>query len=264
VISRINRTDSLFGTVTPENFALYAQGQGPLTTSGNEAGAFVRTRDDLDDPDVQIHCVPTLFFDEGLRPGDGHGISLAANPSCPLSRGLLRLVSPEPTAKPWFIHNYYAEQADMEAAKGALRAIFEILATEPLAERITEFALAPAGDSDAEFEEFSRLNTQTAYHPVGSCRMGTDDWRGRRPRAPGPRRRRTAGGRRVDLPVRSERQHERAGDRSGREGRRRDPRPPSARRGGHPAASGRRAAVTSGPALHVVEDPPAAGGCDRP
>ncbi len=175
VIARINRDDSLFGLATPENFELFAQGQGPLTTSGNEAGAFVRTRDGLDDPDVQIHCVPTLFLDEGLRPGDGHGVSLAANPSRPLSRGLLRLASPEPTAKPWFIHNYYAEREDMEAAKRALRTVFEILATEPLAERISGFALAPDGDSDAEFESFIRLNTQTAYHPVGSCRMGTDD-----------------------------------------------------------------------------------------
>ncbi|HUK97975.1 MAG TPA: GMC family oxidoreductase N-terminal domain-containing protein, partial [Gaiellaceae bacterium] len=62
-------TDSptLFGTFTPENFALlYDEGRGPLTSNIPEAGGFFRSRDDLDAPDIEFHFAPSMFFDEGL------------------------------------------------------------------------------------------------------------------------------------------------------------------------------------------------------
>ena len=168
--------DSLFGAFTEPNLALFAEGRGPLTSSGNEAGGYLRTRPDLAEPDVQLHCVPGLFFDEGLRPGVGHGLTIGANISRPKSRGYLRLASPDVTAKPLIVHNYLAERADLDATVAALRAITGIIAQEPLRQRLGDAAQAPAPDADdAAVEAYVRAHTQTAYHPVGSCRMGTDE-----------------------------------------------------------------------------------------
>jgi choline dehydrogenase len=172
---RLSTEDSLFGAFTPENLALLAEGRGPLSSNGNEAGGFLRTHAGVEEPDVQLHLIPGLFFDEGLRPGDGHGVSIAANVSRPRSRGFLRLVSPEPTTKPMIVHNYLAEPEDFAAMAAAVRAIVAIAGTGPLAERISGPALAPASDAEEDIAAFVRAHCQTTYHPCGSCRMGTDE-----------------------------------------------------------------------------------------
>ena len=64
---------TLFGTFTPENFALLNnEGRGPLTSNIPEAGGFFRTRDELEAPDVEFHFAPSMFFDQGLTaPSEG-------------------------------------------------------------------------------------------------------------------------------------------------------------------------------------------------
>ena len=68
----IDEEISLFGALNEENLALFeAEGRGPLTSNVAEAGGFMRTRDDLEAPDVQLHFAPARFQSEGLVPGDG-------------------------------------------------------------------------------------------------------------------------------------------------------------------------------------------------
>src|SRR5215211_5245988 len=75
----IDEEVSLFGALNEENLALFeAEGRGPLTSNVAEAGGFLRTRDDLGAPDVQLHFAPARFQSEGLVPGDGHGFALGA------------------------------------------------------------------------------------------------------------------------------------------------------------------------------------------
>jgi choline dehydrogenase-like flavoprotein len=70
---------TLFGAFTPDNLALLQnEGRGPLSSNIPEAGAFLRTRDDLPAPDVEFHYAPSIFFDEGLNaPAEG-GIAPSA------------------------------------------------------------------------------------------------------------------------------------------------------------------------------------------
>jgi choline dehydrogenase len=82
--------------------------------------------------------------------------------------------SPEPTAKPMIVHNYYEDPDDMRTAVDGVRAVMEIARHSPLAECITGVRNLPASDSDADIEEHVRETTQTLYHPVGTCRMGAD------------------------------------------------------------------------------------------
>ena len=90
------------------------------------------------------------------------------------SRGYVAVGSPDPTAKPIIVHNYYDDADDLRTAIDGVRAVMEIARQSPLAECISAPLFAPASDTDADIEAHVRTTTQTLYHPVGTCRMGSD------------------------------------------------------------------------------------------
>jgi choline dehydrogenase len=165
---------SLFGALNDENLARFQAGEGPLTSNVAEVGGFLRTREDLPAPDVQLHFAPAVFAGEGLAPAQAHGLSGGACVLHPASRGYVAVGSPDPTAKPIIVHNYYDDPADLRTAVDGLRTVMEISRQEPLAGWISGPDTVPASDSDADLEEHVRSTTQTLYHPVGTCRMGSD------------------------------------------------------------------------------------------
>jgi choline dehydrogenase len=171
-----SREDSLLGAMTPENLARFvSERQGPLTSNGAESGGFVRSRTGLDAPDIQLHCVPALVLHEGLLPPHAHGFIVAANAAKPLSRGYLRLVSPDPTAKPLIITNLYAEAEDLRVQIEGVRVCMEIARTEPLADWVAAPYNVPVSDSDEDIIAFARAYGHTVWHPVGTCKMGVDE-----------------------------------------------------------------------------------------
>ena len=92
----------------------------------------------------------------------------------PASRGTVGLLSPDPTAKPWILHNYYAEDSDMRAMVDGLRLALEIGRAPALAQFAKRPYYMPEGDSDQQLRAYIRQQTFTLYHPVGTCRMGSD------------------------------------------------------------------------------------------
>jgi choline dehydrogenase len=171
-----DREDSLFGALNDENLARWeSEGQGPLTSNIAEAGGFVRTRDGLDAPDIQFHFAPAIFDNEGLVPGQAHGLSIGACVVKPKSRGYVALVSPDPTTKPLIVHNYFAEEEDVQSMVAGVRMCMEIAATEPLKSCVSGPQTVAASASDADILTHIRQKTFTLYHPVGTCKMGTDE-----------------------------------------------------------------------------------------
>ena len=125
----IDEEISLFGAMNEENLALFeAEGRGPLTSNVAEAGGFIRTRDDLEAPDIQLHFAPARFQSEGLVPGDGHGFAIGACVLQPKSRGFVVLGSPDPTAKPLIVHNYLQDPDDVASMVAGVRTSLEICA----------------------------------------------------------------------------------------------------------------------------------------
>jgi choline dehydrogenase len=167
--------DSLFGAMSEQNLGRFANGEGPLTSNVIESGGFVRTREDLDAPDIQLQFVAALFLDEGLVPPQEHGLTLGATLLKPQSRGMVALASPDPTAKPLIFHNYYAEPEDLRSQVAGVRLTMKIAGTEPLASRISAPLRTAVSDSDDDIEVFIRAHAQTTYHPVGTCKMGVDE-----------------------------------------------------------------------------------------
>ena len=165
---------SLKDALNDANLAMWMQGQGPLTSNIGENGGFARTRGDLPAPDVQFHMVPVVFEQEGLLAPPAHGFTLSACVLKPRSRGMVAVTTPDPTGKPYIVHGYYTEPEDMASAVAGLRMVMNFCRAEPLARYAETPNMAPASDSEEDLEAHIRANCQTIYHPVGTCRMGSD------------------------------------------------------------------------------------------
>ncbi|RZQ65277.1 GMC family oxidoreductase [Amycolatopsis suaedae] len=150
--------------------------RGPLTSNVGEAGGFMSTLDGLPAPNMQFHVAPTLFYDNGLREPTVNGFTSAATLVEVHSRGRLRLRSGHPLWRPELDPAYYAEPADFEAMLAGLRVLMEIGSTGPLARFLDRPFLPERLDLDDDaLAEHTRRWTQTLYHPVGTCAMGTDE-----------------------------------------------------------------------------------------
>jgi len=149
---------------------------GPLTSTVAEAFAFVRSRPGLPAADLQFHFAPAYFVDNGFEEYDGHAITFGPVLVSPRSRGSLRLRSADPAAKPRLLTNTLAEPEDMASLVAGVRLAREIAAAGPLASVTGREIYPGAGiDTDEEIAEDVRRRVELLYHPVGTCRMGSDD-----------------------------------------------------------------------------------------
>ena len=166
--------ETLISAETDENIALLEdEGRGPLTSNVAEAGGFMRTREELDAPDIQFHAAPVMFHDEGLGAPMDDGYAWGACLLRPTSRGAVTLRSTLPSARPRILHNYYDTEDDRAAMIAGLRRSLEIGAQPALRRHQREPFTCPASDSDEDLLAHMRAYTQTLYHPVGTCAMGS-------------------------------------------------------------------------------------------
>ena len=149
---------------------------GPLTSSVAEALAFVRSRAGLAQPDLQFHFAPAYFVDNGDGEYDGHAITMGPALVGPRSRGRLRLRSADPTDKPRIQTNSLAEAEDVAALVAGTRRAREIAAAEPFASVLgREIFPGPDVESDEDLAADLRRRVELLYHPVGTCKMGSDE-----------------------------------------------------------------------------------------
>ncbi|HEV8556454.1 MAG TPA: GMC family oxidoreductase N-terminal domain-containing protein [Actinophytocola sp.] len=152
-------------------------GRGPFASNIGEAGAFFPTRDDLPAPDMQIHVAPSLFYDNGMHEPTDRGFTAGATLVNVASRGRLRLRSDDPRWRPEIDPRYYEDPRDFDAMLAGVRALIEIGTKQPIA-RYLDKPFKPAklaNLTDDELADHIREVTQTLYHPVGTCAMGTGD-----------------------------------------------------------------------------------------
>jgi choline dehydrogenase-like flavoprotein len=164
---------TLFGTFTPENFALLQeQGRGPLTSNIPEAGGFFRTRPELEAPDVEFHFAPSMFFDEGLTAPSEGGYCFGAVVVKPTSRGRVMLRAPLPDSKPRVLCNFLTTEEDRRSLIDGTRIALEIAAQPALkAVERSPFSV-PASSSDEDILAWARQAGQSVYHPTSTCAMG--------------------------------------------------------------------------------------------
>jgi choline dehydrogenase-like flavoprotein len=158
----------------PGYFQWRKHGKGLLTTNYAEAGAFFRSRDGLERPDIQLHFVNGLVDDHARRLHHGYGVSCHVAAIRPRSRGTVRLRSADPAAPPRIDPNYLATDADLETLLAGVKVAREIMGGAPLDRHRGEELFAD-GRSDEALVAQIRNRADTLYHPVGTCRMGHDE-----------------------------------------------------------------------------------------
>ena len=153
---------------------LFKQGLG--ATNHFEACAFIRSRAGVEYPDIQYHFLPVAIRYDGKSPVRSHGFQVHVGPMRSESRGWVRLWSSDPAEAPRILFNYLTAPSDMEDFRTCLRLTREIFAQsafDPF--RGTEITPGAALQSDDELDGFIREHVESAYHPSGTCRMGSAD-----------------------------------------------------------------------------------------
>lgn len=151
--------------------------RGPFTSNVGEGGAFVRSDPSLAAPDVQYHFAPTFFLGHGSRNPPGEpGYTVAGLVMTPASRGTVTLASPDPHAKPLVDPRYFSDPdgEDLRRTIWTFR-LGQRIADARAFDGLNGGPYEPARvlTTDAEIGPFLRAHSETLYHPVGTCKMGT-------------------------------------------------------------------------------------------
>jgi choline dehydrogenase len=146
---------------------------GPLMTGAGPIGLFVKTRPELDSPDVQYQ------FLAGSTPKIGDpmhkfpGCTLVAIPCRPESRGWLRVTSPDPTKPPAMQPNYLSTQNDRDTIVAGLKVTRKIFATPAMQKYVTEEVFpGPQATTDEDLLNHVRATSGTTFHQTSTCMMG--------------------------------------------------------------------------------------------
>lgn len=152
--------------------------RGPLTSNVAEAAAFVRSDPALAAPDLELIFAPVPFENEGLTRPSFAGFTVATVLLQPRSAGSVRLRSPVPADPPLIDPGFLTdpEGEDHRLVLHGIRLARRIAAAEPLAALAADERLPGAAlTTDDQLADHIRTQSQTLYHPVGTCRMGDDE-----------------------------------------------------------------------------------------
>jgi choline dehydrogenase len=170
------RPVSLASAESLGNLARYLLfGRGPLTSNVGEALAFIRTRDGLAAPDLELIFAPAYFMEHGAANPPGHGFTVGAVLLRPESRGWIALRSRDPAAAPLIRPNYLSAPADLSALIAGARTVRRLVATDAFAPyRGKEVWPGEHVVADGPLGDFIRAKCESLYHPIGTCKMGSD------------------------------------------------------------------------------------------
>ncbi|MDE3114271.1 MAG: choline dehydrogenase [Pseudomonadota bacterium] len=151
-------------------------GTGLATGQGLESGAFLKSRPDLETPDLQLHFVAALMFDHTRRKADRHGFMAHVCQLRPESRGFISIKSADPAAAPLIQPNYLDKEEDRRALREGVRLAREVFAQSAFDPyRGPELMPGAHVQNNEQIDAFIRKTAETIYHPVGTAKMGRDE-----------------------------------------------------------------------------------------
>ncbi len=156
-------------------YLLFHRGVG--TSNIAEAGGFVVSDLANDDrPDLQFHFVPAMLDDHGRNRLNGAGFTLHCCALRPDSRGRIEITSSNPKKYPAIHANYLSAPQDMDLMIEGIRLSRKILGAKAFTPfREDEIFPGAKLTSRKDLEAFVRRKAETIYHPVGTCKMGSDE-----------------------------------------------------------------------------------------
>jgi len=149
--------------------------KGPFTSNVAEAGGFVKTSPDLCVPDLQLTFGPVYYLDHGFTRPEGHGFTIGPTQLRPQSRGSITLRSASALDPPAIQPNYLSSEVDLRVFVEGVRLCRCLAQAKAFdAFRGAEVFPGPSVQTDPEIAAYLRRGLETLYHPVGTCKMGTD------------------------------------------------------------------------------------------
>lgn len=151
--------------------------QGPLSLGTGLVFGFVKTRPELPTPDVQYFFMHASYADAAVRKLDHlPGMTVGVAQLRPTSTGSIHAASADPKSPPKIRPNFLSTDEDRAALVEGMRIARRIVEQPAMARYVSaELNPGPQVQSYDEWLHFARLNGQTIYHPIGTCRMGEDD-----------------------------------------------------------------------------------------
>jgi choline dehydrogenase-like flavoprotein len=148
--------------------------RGMFTSNVAEAGGFIKSRPGLDRPDLQLHFCTALVDDHSRKLHWGHGYSLHVCVLRPHSRGSVTLASADARVAPLIDPRFLSDARDVDLLVEGARIGRRILEAAPLAGLGGREIYTHPGQSEAELRATIAARADTIYHPVSTCRMGSD------------------------------------------------------------------------------------------
>jgi len=141
-----------------------------------ESAAFIRSDKGVDYPDIQYHFLPIAVRYDGQAAAEGHGFQAHVGPMRSDSRGEITLASADPKDAPKIFFNYMSTEQDWIDFRKCVRLTREVFAQDAMTPFVKhEIQPGEALQSDAEIDGFIREHAESAYHPCGTCKMGSLD-----------------------------------------------------------------------------------------
>ena len=149
--------------------------KGLGATNHFESGGHIRSRAGIVYPDIQYHFLPLAISYDGKTLAAGHGYQVHVGTKRSKSRGWVRLRDSNPISLPRVRFNYMRHADDWLEFRACINHTREIFAQNALAPyRRREIAPGNACTRDEDLDEFMRQKLESAYHPCGTCRMGSE------------------------------------------------------------------------------------------
>ncbi len=153
------------------------KGEGFLASTSVPIRMYFRSRPGLETPDCTVSIAPFLYEMVGRqrRVSRRKGITMNVNVLRSESTGSIHIKSADPAEPPAIRFNFLSTEHDRAGVLAAIRKGRELMATSPLKE-VTGEEIAPGGQlkTDDELLDWVRKTAETTYHPVGTCKMGSD------------------------------------------------------------------------------------------
>lgn len=150
--------------------------RGLFASTTGEGGAFVRTRPDLDRPDIQLFFCTSVGNAQNAGSLFGHGFLVHVCELRPGSIGRLTLASADPHQRPSIRYDFFRGDSTMESLREGMKLVRRLIAQKAFEPHLAgEVTPGPEADSDGALEAYIRQRCGTLYHPVGTCSMGTGD-----------------------------------------------------------------------------------------
>ena len=149
---------------------------GPMTMAASLATGFMKTREDLETPDIQFHVQPLSAETPGKGADRFSAFTMSVCQLRPESKGEIRLTDANPKTYPKIVPNYLSTETDCRTVVEGVNIARRIARHAPLTSKISE-EFRPHASLDMEDYEatldWARNNTASIYHPTGTCKMGT-------------------------------------------------------------------------------------------